>query len=89
MEKVKLLDEYIDAFSIGTFYLFRNTDMYSNPEKYNIISIDEKDERCFQSHKEGQIIDKEAMLEFYHKEYQAYEKRKFSTGDRYTLYFEE
>lgn len=88
MEAVMALEENIDAFSVNPFYLYRNTDMYSNPEQYNIVSFDEKDERRFQSHNAGIIIDKDAMLDFYQSEYFAYQVRRFSKGNRYTVFFE-
>jgi len=81
-------EENIDAYYVGEFALYRNTDMYLNPEQYNIISVDEKDILRFQSHKNGEIINKETMLRFYHEEYYPCVKRHFANGDRYTLYFE-
>ena len=88
MEQVRALDEVIDAFCVGPFCLYKNTDMYSNPEKYGIVSVNEEDVLRFQSQNGGEIIDKEQMLGLYENEYHGYQMEKFSKGNRYTLYFE-
>lgn len=88
MEQVRELDDVIDMFSVGPFCLYKNTDMYSNPEKYGIVSVNDKDPLRFQSQNRGELIDKERMLDFYENEYHGYQIEKFSKGNRYTLYFE-
>ncbi len=88
MENIRAIDGMIDAFSVNPFMLFKNTDMYDRPELYGITSINPDNELLFQSEYAGCLIDKEAMLDFYYNEYLAYQKRKFSSGNRYTLYFE-
>ena len=88
LEEIKALSEVIDAFSVGLFYLDRNTDMSANPEKFNITKIDENDRYLFQSHSEGEIVDKLGMIKFFNEEYQLYQKKVFSCGNRYTLFFD-
>lgn len=88
IEEVKKMKKYIDAFSVGPFFLARNTDMYDEQEKYNIVSIDSEDLTRFQSHKDGIMIDKEEMLKFYRDEYAKYQMQTFFRGNRYTLFFE-
>lgn len=85
---VKQMEKYIDAFSVGPFSLSKNTDMYREPEKYNIIFIDEADPCRFTTHYKGEIIDKDGMLDFYKYEYLKYQMNLFSTGNRYTLFYE-
>lgn len=88
LEEVKRMKENIDAFSVGIFRLECNTDMYANPDKYNIISIDTDNTNQFQSHKDGVVIDKNKMLDFFKHEYFLYQKKCFATGNRYTIFFE-
>lgn len=88
LEEVKRLREYIDAFSVGPFMLVKNTDMYKNLESYNIIEKNDLDPVRFQSHNNGQVIDKEEMLQFDAHEYQKYQLRTFLFGNRYTLFFD-
>lgn len=87
-EDVKRMKKYMDAFSVGVFRLEKNTDMYINPEKYNIISIDPNDPRKFQSHKDGVVVDKDSMFDFFDKEYRMYQQKCQASGNRYTLFFE-
>lgn len=88
LETVKKMEEYIDAFSVGPFFLSKNTDMYREPHKFNIISLNELDPYRFTSHYEGKIIDKDEMLLFYKQEYSKYQMDSFSVGNRYTLFME-
>ena len=88
LEEVKKMKAYIDAFVVGPFHLWRSTDMYENQENYNIISIDPKDPRRFQSYKDGVVINKEAMLGFIEKEYSRYQQIYCATANRYTFFFE-
>lgn len=88
MEDVKEMLPYIDAFSVGPFFLSRNTDMYENRERYNIISVDETDQTRFQSHNNGVLIDKDKMLDFFENEYAKLQNHYFGMGNRYTLFFE-
>lgn len=87
LNDIKKVIDYIDAFSVGMFYLDRNTDMSKNLEKFNITCINEDNRWLFQSHFNGEIIDKEAMIKFFETKYQAYQKEHFSCGNRYTLFF--
>lgn len=88
LEEVKRMKKYMDAFSIGIFRLEKNTDMYINPEKYNIVSIDPNNPNQFQSHKDGIVIDKKSIFNFYDKEYRRYQEQCQAAGNRYTLFFE-
>lgn len=88
LAEVKKMRESIDAFCVGMFMLVRNTDMYDNLEKYNIISMDPCDPTKFQSHKDGVIVDGIRMRRFFEEEYVRYQKEQFSLGNRYTLFFE-
>lgn len=89
LEEVKRMREYIDAFSVGPFMLVKNTDMYKNPESYNIVEKNDKDPLRFQSHNNGQIINKEEMLRFDAEEYRKYQLNTFLFGNRYTLFLTE
>lgn len=89
LEEVKNMREYIDAFSVGPFMLVKNTDMYKNLERYNIVEKNDNDSLRFQSHNNGKIIDKEEMLRFDAEEYQRHQLRTFLFGNRYTLFFME
>lgn len=88
LEEVKRMREYMDAFSVGVFRLEKNTDMYINPEMYNIVRIDPNNPSNFQSHKDGNMIDKNSIFNFYNKEYREYQERSQASGNRYTLFFE-
>lgn len=88
LEEIKKQISDIDAFAVGPFMLVKNTDMYKNPEAYNIIEINEKDACRFQSHNGGKIIDKEEMLRFHREEYYSFQLETFLTGSRYTLFFD-
>lgn len=77
----------IDAASVGPFLLEFNTDMYHEPQQFNIISKDLEHPECFASHHEGEIIDKDAMLACYHKEYVPLLCKYFFYRDRYQVYF--
>lgn len=88
LEEVKSLKNHIDAFSVSPFRLECNTDMYANPEKYNIISIDPNNTSKFQSHKDGIVIDKNSILDFFREEYLCYQKECHASGNRYTVFFE-
>lgn len=88
LEDVKQMKEYIDAFSVGIFRLERNTDMYVNPEKYNITSIDANNPSKFQSHKDNVPIDKNDILSFISQRYSRYQKKCHALGNRYTIFFE-
>ena len=88
LEEVKQMKEYIDAFSVGPFMLVKNTDMYKNPESYNIIERNDKDPIRFQSHNNGQAINKEEMLRFHTEEYGKHQLDTFLFGNRYTLFFD-
>lgn len=88
LEDVKRMKAHMDAFSVGIFRLEPNTDMYASQEKYNIISVDPNDPRKFQSHKDGDIIDKDSILHFFNTEYLQYQKKCDALGNRYTVFFE-
>lgn len=89
LEEVKRMREYIDAFSVGPFMLVKNTDMYKNLESYNIVEKNDKDPLRFQSHNNGQIINKEEMLRFDAEEYRQHQLSTFLFGNRYTLFLTE
>lgn len=88
LEEVMGMKEYINAFSASMFRLENNTDMYNNSEKYNIVKIDPDDPSNFQSHKDGTVIDKNSIINFYDKEYMRYQDKCQASGNRYTLFFE-
>jgi len=85
--EVKELIDYIDAFYIGTFMLVPNTDMYKKPHEYNITEINESDTTRFQSHYNGNVIDKEAMFRFHTEEFKKYQFECFFTSNRYTIFW--
>lgn len=88
LEDVKQMKEHIDAFSVNIFRLERNTDMYVNPEKYNITDIDPNDPSNFQSHNDNVPINKNSILNFCKQEYSHYQKKCHALGNRYTIFFE-
>ena len=85
-EIVKLKD-VTDAISVGTFMLQKNTDMYQDMEKYNILQIDVNDDRMFVSHNNGEVIDKEAMMRFFEEKFIPLQATWNFSSNRYTLYF--
>lgn len=87
-EDIQLIKDNIDAISVGTFMLEKNTDMYRNLEKYNILKVNDEDTRCFISHNNGNIIDKNAMLRFYEEKYFPLMNEWSFTNCRYTIFFE-
>ena len=88
IEKLKSLLEYVDCFCVGRFCLQKNTDMYKEPEKYNIIEINPDDETLFISHNDGQVVNSQATLEIYKKEYSVLMWKCFFTIDRYLTFFD-
>ena len=85
---VQEMGKYIDAFCVGSFFLSKNTDMYLEPEKFNITYIDDADQYRFMSHYEGKEIDKDEMLNFCEQKYSKLQRDTFSAGNRYTLFWE-
>ena len=88
LEEVMRMKECVDFFSAAKFRLQKNTDMYKNLEKYNIVEIDPDDTSNFQSHNDGMIIDKNSIINFFNKEYVQYLEKSQASGNRYTLFFE-
>ena len=87
MEQTKKMLYCLDAFYIGIFSLYANTDMYIKPEQYNIIGMHPTDPQKFTSHNDGVIIDNDAMLDFCVKEYRPMQIKYCFTWSRYTLFF--
>jgi len=87
LEAVKGLRDVIDTFSVSPFGLYPNTDMYANPERYNITRINLEDPTRFDSHHDGEVINKDAMLEFHKSEYRRYRTREYGISNRYALFF--
>lgn len=87
--QLREMEAYIDAIGVAPFALFENTDMYNEPQKYNILEINEEDETRFVSHHDGQIIDKDEMLRFYREEYLKLQNEWTLMGDRYSVFFME
>ncbi len=77
----------IDAGSVGPFSLEINTDMYRDPKKYNICSIDLEQPSRFSSCRDGNLIDKEEMLSCYRNEYAPLLRKHFFYRERYQVYF--
>ncbi len=88
-KQIKSMKQYISAISVGLFMLERNTDMYQNPDEYNILQIDNEDTRRFVSHNNGNVIDKNDMFLFYYEKYLPLQASWDFSGNRYTLFFEE
>lgn len=88
LKELKRNIEYIDSFAISVFTLVKNTDMYQDLEKYNILDIDDNDTTRFQSHFEGKIIDREEMLRFHREEYLKFQFESVLTANRYTIFFD-
>lgn len=87
LEDIKNASEYIDAMDVGPFMLVSNTDMYHDPEKFNIIKKCSVDPVRFESHNNGEIIDKDEMLKFFQTEYYPYTQKMNLNVSRYTLFF--
>lgn len=78
---------YIDAAAVGAFRLEINTDMYKNPQQYNILSVNLACPEKFSSHYNNELIDKEAMLRSISNEYMSMLYKYFFYRDRYDVYF--
>lgn len=87
-DDIRMMKDSIDAVSVGVFMLEKNTDMYRNQEKYNILSANEEDTRRFVSHNGGNVIDKNAMLCFYEEKYRPLMNEWNFTNCRYTIFFD-
>lgn len=87
-DDIRMLKDSIDAISVGPFILEKNTDMYQNREKYNILEVDEKDARYFVSHNSGNVVDKGAIMRFYEEKYYPLMNEWNFTNCRYTLFFD-
>lgn len=88
-KRIKSLKQCISAISVGLFMLERNTEMYQNPDEYNILKIDNVDIRQFISHNNGNVIDKKEMFRFYYEKYLPLQTSWNFSANRYTLFFEE
>lgn len=78
----------IDAICITPFMLVKNTDMSKQPEKYNIIYVDKENPCRFLSHYNGEIINHNAMMEFYTNRYVSLMEEWNFSKNRYTLFFD-
>ena len=79
--------QFIDMFSVGMFSLEINTDMYKEPEKFNITAVDMKYRTMFSSFYHGETIDKDAMIACFRQEYYPLMKKYFFLPNRYYVYF--
>ena len=87
-KKVIKLRKEIDAICITPFMLIKNTDMSKEPEKYNIIYVDKENPCRFLSHYNGEIINHNAMMEFYANQYVPLMEGWNFSKNRYTLFFD-
>lgn len=78
---------YIDAGTVGAFCLEINTDMYHEPQKYNITSVNLEHTEMFSSHYQNIPIDKQSMLNCIWNEYVPMLHKHFFYRDRYQVYF--
>lgn len=79
----------IDSFCVGEFFLSKNTDMYLNPEQYNITRVNEDDPYDFDTFYENVKIDRAELLNFVRNEYSYYQRKRQMYDNRYTVFFEE
>jgi len=86
-EIIKFRDK-IDAICITPFMLVKNTDMYNDPEKYNIIYINKEDSCRFLSHYNNKIIDSNEMMKFCMEQYVPLMDEWNFSKNRYTLFFD-
>jgi len=86
-EIIKFRDK-IDAICVTPFMLVKNTDMYNEPEKYNIIYINKDDSCRFLSHYNDKIIDSNGMMRFYMEQYVPLMNGWNFSKNRYTLFFD-
>ena len=87
-KKVIKLRKEIDAICITPFMLIKNTDMSKEPEKYNIIYVDKENPCRFLSHYNGEIINHNAMMEFYANQYVPLMEGWNFSKNGYTLFFD-
>ena len=84
---VKKYWDNVDNIGIGLFMLENNTDMYKEPEAYNITSVNDNDPIRFQSTNGAEIIDKEKVIEIFYMEIFPAIDRRYFDKDRYSLFF--
>lgn len=79
--------EYLDGFHPTQFRLEINTDMYSEPSKYNIITIDTPLNGKFTSYNGDVTIDRDHLSSVYYSRYISLETKHFFSTNRYVIYF--
>lgn len=89
-KEIEDIDEnakYISCMSGGLFRLEKSTDMYNEPEKYNILNIDEENCYNFKSHNDGVVIDKDRIDNIYKTEYTNIIRKHRHSDSRYVEFF--
>lgn len=86
IENIKALSGYIDSISISKFKLEKTTDMYRNPAKYNITSIDNAN-KTFSSHKDNIQINTQEIANALTREYRPLSEIVAKSKKRYIIYF--
>ncbi|MSU07777.1 radical SAM protein [Veillonellaceae bacterium WCA-693-APC-5D-A] len=87
IDEVKNQMKYLDAVAPGIFRLEKNTDMYNNYSKYNILSIDNACKERFVSHNNGEIIDQDGIKNCFQGRYVPLISKYFFSCNRYDVYF--
>lgn len=72
MENILLLSGLIDSLKLTRFELTENTDMYYEPELFNIIAID-RENKTFTHHKDNLEIDMQSLINIEENEYRTLE----------------
>lgn len=87
MAEVERNVSYMDGGISGLFELVINTDMYREPEKYNVLSVDMEEPTRFVSHNGGKVLDYRETEHCFFTEYLPMMKKYFFYRDRYQIYF--
>ena len=88
VEMIKQYKDYIDVMAMGRFYLDTSTDMYANPQKFNIVKVNPCDGYDFISTYENKIINKKELNLIVDNEYYPTLKSLCFSNNRYVAYFD-
>jgi len=88
MEELIRLSDLIDWVDLARFSLSKPTDMYSEPEKYNIICINEKNQE-FTHHQDGEKINYSEIKDIEMNEYRPLIDKVFNTNQLLIAYLKD
>ncbi|MEC0170647.1 B12-binding domain-containing radical SAM protein [Paenibacillus graminis] len=87
IDKLKENSPNLKGVFAGLYRLERNCDMYSAPEKFNIIDSDPDNPYIFKSHYNGELIDQNQIFSLYKQEYAPLVSELSRSHNRYIIYF--